>query len=811
MWLHDGRKKFEVFFNKRAKKSNAFLILFHLFISKLRALNFNGEMKKLLTLILGTMLITSSFAQQPTTRRCGSMEVDARLKAEDPGYAARRAEINAHAAIFSNNMNAERTLVTIPVVFHVVYNNNSENISDAALQSQLDILNEDFRKLNADFSTVPAAFQGVGADFEIQFCLANVDPSGATTTGITRTQTSITSFTDDDKAKYTSQGGHDIWNRNKYLNLWVCDLSTQGLLGYAQFPGGPAATDGVVLDYKSVGRPPYNNFGGAYNLGRTATHEIGHWLNLYHIWGDDSAQSPCQGSDQVNDTPNQAQANYGCKTFPYTTSCASTSPGEMFMNYMDYGDDDCLKMFTAGQKARAQALFATGGSRVSLLTSNVCTVEPPTPPAACSDTLNFPLNGTVILPTAGTGQTGYVSGVNSYGDLAKADLFSATAPLTQLTGAGFTFGAATQGTAPAGTTITVKAYAYTASGPSTVLGSTTIPLSTIISNVNSGATTWVNFSSPITVSGNFFLGFEVNPTAGYTLGLKTNSDGDPVSNAAWELMSDNTWHQFTESPASWGISVNQAIYPILTAVQPVASFTTNTTSICAGQTVSYTAQAGGASYAWTFTGGSPSTSTAQNPTVTYNNSGNYGASLVVTGVCAGQSATQTQNSLITVGQTPAQPILNLVGTVLTSGVSVGTFQWYLGGVAISGATASTFTPTLPGVYTVTVTIGNCTKTSAGLSYTPTGISSVAGDMNVLVYPNPAKDQLTIEANFATSQSHVDCRLYDLSGKLVFQRTFEQVQPDAKLQIALSDISNGMYQLILTTENGRSVNRVAIAH
>jgi hypothetical protein len=210
-------------------------------------------MKKIFTVIFGTMLITSSFAQQ-NPQRCASMEVDARLKAADPQYAARREQIEEHVRAFTTSAaGAERMLVTIPVVFHVVYRNTSQNISDAALQSQIDILNEDFRKLNADFSTVPSAFQGVGADLEIQFCLASVDPNGAPTTGITRTSTTVNGFDSDDAVKFANSGGHAAWNSAKYLNLWVCDLSAAQLLGYAQFPGGPANTDGVVLAHTSVG------------------------------------------------------------------------------------------------------------------------------------------------------------------------------------------------------------------------------------------------------------------------------------------------------------------------------------------------------------------------------------------------------------------------------------------------------------------------------------------------------------------------------------------------------------------------------
>ncbi|MEZ5014416.1 MAG: M43 family zinc metalloprotease [Chitinophagales bacterium] len=317
-----------------------------------------------LSLVMGL----SAFAQAPK-RDCGTMEVDARFKAEDPSYATNRQAIEQ----FTQNYIAtgagagERTVVTIPVVFHVVYNNATENISDARVLSQLDVLNEDYRKMNADAGLCPAAFAGLAADCEIEFCLATVDPSGNPTTGITRTSTTKTSFTTDDKVKYTAQGGHDIWNRNAYLNIWICDLGG-GLLGYAQFPGGAAATDGVVIDYAYTGSGM--GAGAPYDLGRTATHEVGHWLNLYHIWGDDG--TGCGGSDLVADTPNQADETYGCPLPTIRISCSNGPNGDMYMNYMDYTDDACMVMFTAGQKARMQALFAAGGARNAITTSNGC-------------------------------------------------------------------------------------------------------------------------------------------------------------------------------------------------------------------------------------------------------------------------------------------------------------------------------------------------------------------------------------------------------------------------------------------------------
>ncbi|MGI8893143.1 MAG: M43 family zinc metalloprotease [Bacteroidia bacterium] len=324
-------------------------------------------MSRILLIPVILFLITLAVqAQQPRT--CSTMEVFALEKANDPlrEGAMEKIERQMQKWIEENENSASKKIViTIPVVVHILYNNTAQNITDAQIFSQIDVLNEDFRKLNADISLVPSVWQSVAADVEIEFCLATKDPTGNTTNGITRTFTNTTSFGTNNNIKFNSTGGKDIWNRDEYLNMWVGNL-TGGLLGYAQFPGGAAATDGIVCHYLAFGRigTLYSN----YNLGRTATHEIGHWLNLRHIWGDDG--NGCTGTDFVNDTPNQAGNNCCCPTFPLLDACTPSSPGVMFMNYMDYTYDNCMYMFTNGQAQRM--LAALNGPRASLLTSQGC-------------------------------------------------------------------------------------------------------------------------------------------------------------------------------------------------------------------------------------------------------------------------------------------------------------------------------------------------------------------------------------------------------------------------------------------------------
>jgi hypothetical protein len=351
-------------------------------------------------LMLISMLSSSLFSQ----RNCASHGHMQQMLHENATFKQNHEVIENQTADYTTHPTKQlRALKTIPVVVHVVYNTTAQNISDAQIASQIDVLNKDFRKLNADFSNTPAAFQGIAADCELEFCLAKQTPTGALTTGIVRKQTALTSFSDDDKVKSSTLGGDNAWDATKYLNLWVCPLGG-GLLGYAQFPGGPVSTDGVVINVTAFGTT--GTATAPFNKGRTATHEVGHWLNLYHIWGDDG--TACTGSDLVGDTPNQADENYGCPTFP-AVSCSNSPNGDMFMNYMDYTDDACMYMFTSGQKTRIDALFTSGGSRASLLTSLGCVVPNTT-------TCNIPvlLSASSITANTATLNWGVVTNATSY-------------------------------------------------------------------------------------------------------------------------------------------------------------------------------------------------------------------------------------------------------------------------------------------------------------------------------------------------------------------------------------------------------------
>lgn len=383
-------------------------------------------------ILLSVVALVAAMPNANAQRVCGSMDNLMLQKAQDPQLEERMQQIENFTQRFEHeHQNNARTVVTIPVVFHVIHNGDalgsSENIPDALIQAQLDQLNKDYRKLNSDASLIPSSFAGVAADAEINFCLAQRTPAGVATTGIERlnkTKSSWTMSQIESSLKPTT-----IWDNTKYLNIWTVIFggSDAGLLGYAQFPGGAANTDGVVVVHTSVGSTSNpNSAGGVYGKGRTLTHEVGHWLNLRHIWGDANC-----GSDLVSDTPTQQTSNYSCPTYPHVT-CSNGASGDMFMNYMDYVDDACMYMFTAGQKTRMQALFASGGSRVGLATSNGCTAVGGGGGTTTCGTVSG-LSATSITATSATLNWTALSGAASYNVQYKAATATAWTSTTATT------------------------------------------------------------------------------------------------------------------------------------------------------------------------------------------------------------------------------------------------------------------------------------------------------------------------------------------------------------------------------------------
>ncbi|MBI2968514.1 MAG: zinc metalloprotease [Bacteroidetes bacterium] len=276
-------------------------------------------------------------------------------------------------------------VITIPVVFHIVYHVDSpqQNIPDAAIFSQMDVINRDFRRLNGDTDDVRVIFDSLQADIQFEFCLASVDPSGNQTTGIVRTAATVGAWdfynNDQDSMKFSIAGGDDAWPKDSYLNIWTANMTFfgyGGILGFSHFPWDTnSATDGIVLQYNAVGNPSYP-YGMPPGNGRPLTHEIGHWFGLFHTWGNESFFPGCDSSDYVDDTPNQnGQSNNDCSQSANT--CANESPfwgavnpPDMVENHLDYSSDTCRCMFSKGQKSRM--FYYLYNYRSSLFNAVVC-------------------------------------------------------------------------------------------------------------------------------------------------------------------------------------------------------------------------------------------------------------------------------------------------------------------------------------------------------------------------------------------------------------------------------------------------------
>ncbi|MAJ90266.1 MAG: zinc metalloprotease [Flavobacteriales bacterium] len=320
-------------------------------------------MIKIILKIMFIIFVISANAQH----KCGTEEIIKIRMKKYPQYEIEKNKVNLETEKWLNNYHLNsNTIITIPVVVHVVWETNDQNISDTQIQSQIDILNNDYRRTNIDQINTPSVWQSIASDCEIEFCLAKIDPNGNPTTGIERIQTTHGPFGMDSDIHTSAAGGADDWPNDDYLNIWVCDLGNNGILGYATPPSiWIGDGDGVVIGYNNFGNSGNGN--APYHKGRTATHEIGHWLNLEHLWGDNNC-----GDDQVNDTPKQATDNSGCPGFPVNeNSCNTTNTnGDMFMNYMDYTNDACMNLFTNGQKARM--LAAINLYRPNMLNHNIC-------------------------------------------------------------------------------------------------------------------------------------------------------------------------------------------------------------------------------------------------------------------------------------------------------------------------------------------------------------------------------------------------------------------------------------------------------
>jgi len=569
----------------------------------------------------------------PDHRTCGTMDNLQNEIAADPSRAEYLRQLDKQTEEWIKNnqdyINSTKTLITIPVVVHVLYNTTAQNISDAQINSQITALNQDYRNLNADGTNVPSAFQSLRADVEVEFCLATVDPNGATTTGITRTQTSNTSFSmSSNNMKYTSQGGHDIWDRDNYLNIWVCNLAG-GLLGYAQFPGGTAATDGVVILYTAFGT--MGTAQAPYNKGRSATHEIGHWLNLIHIWADDGGG--CSQDDQVTDTPVQADMNYGCPSFPQNT-CGTDN---MTMNYMDYTDDGCMYMFTLGQKARMVA--ALNGPRSPLLTSNVCGTTG-TPPVAdfTANVTTIPVGGTVNFTDLST---------NTPTSWSWSFTGGTPATSTSQNPTGITYNTAGTYDVTLTATNSFGSDAETKTAYITVVNGNIPPIVDFTANVTTipeGAS--INFTD---LSANL-------PTSwiwSFTGGTPATSTQQNPANIVYSTAGTYDVKLVANNAAgSDSLTKTGYITVVVGGIAPTADFSGTPTNIPVGGSVNFTDLSVNfpTSWNWSFTGGTPATSSVQNPSgIVYSAAGSYPVTLTVSNATGTDSETKSGYINVTTG------------------------------------------------------------------------------------------------------------------------------------------------------------------
>lgn len=358
-------------------------------------------MKK--TVLLGLLFLSNHIFSQEIHRCLSKQAIDYQEQLT-PGFAAHVNQQFEQAKAWKNESTPKTDhIYTIPVVVHVVYNTANQNIADSVILNQINILNQDFGRMNPDTVNMRSDFDPIAGNPRIRFVLAQIDPSGNPSTGITRTQTQTAtfgslgiftgSFADLEKVKSTADGGHDPWDQTRYMNIWVCNMSisflgqeTTALLGYAtppadlpNWPAGstPNLSDGVVIQYQCFGSNnpnPLDNGGQTIEvLGRTVTHEVGHYLGLRHIWGD----GDCTQEDGIDDTPNaDDQSDFDCNTSKNTCVDNIGSLGDlpdMIENYMDYSSEDCQNSFTKGQVDLIHGVLED--QRYDLVHDNVASIQ----------------------------------------------------------------------------------------------------------------------------------------------------------------------------------------------------------------------------------------------------------------------------------------------------------------------------------------------------------------------------------------------------------------------------------------------------
>lgn len=653
-------------------------------------------MKKLFAFSLVLVSVVTAAAQS-AQRICGTGELPQQFETWVQSLSPTKPGKTGH-------QNVTQSIYYIPVVVHVIHNNepinslvatSGNNLNAAQIQSQINILNADFNGTNADTAIIPPVFRPLLGKFQMYFCLAVVNPTGGVMPepGIDRINRSSKGWNAPPYSMNYADATikpNSIWDPNRYLNIWVSPLSGS-ILGYATFPNptgsgvlglgspyGSATSDGVFISNTCFGNTGTSS-GGSFNRGRTTTHEIGHWMGLRHIWGD----SNC-GTDYCNDTPPAQTSNYGCKNFPYRLgTCAGNTTGEMTMNYMDYSDDVCLAMFTADQKYRAQLIMFNSPFRSSLITSTVCNLPTATDDVGISS---------VAQPT-------YSQSVNCTNNVIN--------PVVKFSNY-------------AANTVTSALFSFNVNG------------------VNTQTLMWTGNLLP-----NSTTTVALSQISGFPVGLNTFSVNvsAPNGNTDSNLWNNNSLQQFN--------------------VVGTLTLSVNAATVCSGIQASLTAS-GAPSYTWS--DGSVGNSISVSPAASsvYTVSGGSGS--CISSKTTAVTVYTTVLNVITSGATITTCGTCNDGSVaatVSKGKGPYTYAW-----APTGASTTSLTDLPVGCYTLTVTdFYGCTGSSQFCVTFDTGISSresATGEF-INTVPNPNSGLFTIEFSGASNR-HVE--IFDMLGRTV---------------------------------------------
>jgi hypothetical protein len=699
-----------------------------------------------------------------------------------------------------------QSVFNIPVVVHIIHNNEAvnttfatsgNNLNAAQVVDQINILNKDFNGTNADTSLIPTVFKPVLGKFQVNFCLAVVNPTGGIMPepGIDRINRVAKGWSG---APYSQSyidatiKPNSIWNPNFYLNIWVCDLGS-GLLGYATFPAagtsglsgltgsGSSTTDGVVILNSAFGSIGTGAF-GAYNKGRTATHEIGHWIGLRHIWGDGTCLT-----DYCNDTPPAQNANYGCFTHPYKLGvCTGNTTGEMTMNYMDYSDDACLYMFTQDQKYRAQLILTNSPMRTALISSTVCNL-----PTIGNDIgITFVSKPTYSQTLNCTNTITPVVSITNYGS-------------TTLTSAVFVYNVDGVNTQTLNWTGSVSPNSTFTVGLNQIsnLSLGTHVFSVNVSSPNGGADNNLsnnNNQQTFSITGNLSISVTPGitcpgvPVTLYSGGATTYSWNTGITTSSITV-SPSATTVYTVTGTTGACSTPKTV---TVTVQTPPAVVLNKTSVCEGAPTVLTAS-GASSYTWS-TG-----PTGTSITVTLTSSASY----TVTGA---SSAGCTSTSVFNVSVNPlptATTLATFVSCASCSDASISvTASGGTGPYTYSWTPVNVNTPTVgnaaTGCYTVTISdaFGCFSVDSVCVSFDTGIFDRTLTDPAAMLMPNPTSGEF--EIGFATS-GNKKIEIFDTMGRLL--KTTESVA--LSVSININTYSDGIYYAKITSEKRLTVLKI----